>query len=218
MSIKVIAKIWDSFPNGGTELLALLALADWSDDEGRCFPSINAIAKKTRLSRSQAQRVVHALIDQNFVKVIGNPSGGAPGSSRKYQILINQLTGSVNATRRNDAQEGPHGCAETGSTHATLTVIEPSLTTNAQFAEFWANYPRKKNKGDAEKAFKALKVSDALMETMLSAIETAKLSSDWLKCQGQYIPYPASWLRNKGWEDEPQGAHALADEQFAGAI
>ena len=40
MSIQIINKVWEGFPGSGAELLALLALADWSDDEGRCFPSM----------------------------------------------------------------------------------------------------------------------------------------------------------------------------------
>ena len=38
----------------------------------------------------------------------------------------------------------------------------------------------------------------------MKALETAKKSSDWTKDNGQYIPYPATWLRAKGWEDETE--------------
>ncbi|HBR31932.1 MAG TPA: hypothetical protein DD733_07600 [Clostridiales bacterium] len=37
---------------------------------------------------------------------------------------------------------------------------------------------------------------------MLNAIEAAKKSEQWQKDGGQFIPYPGSWLRDKGWEDE----------------
>lgn len=143
--------VWEFFPEGGSELLALLALADWADDEGRCFPSIAAIAKKTRLSKSQTQRVVHGLIEAGFVAVEGNESGGAPGATRRYRILIGRLTGSAHATGsandtptdrtsatgsadatgRTDAVDGSHPCGETGRTHATQTVIEPSVPTKS---------------------------------------------------------------------------------------
>ena len=224
MSIRIMSKVWDFYPGGGTDLLALLALADWSDDEGRCYPSMSAISKKIRLSRSQAQRIVHSLIDADFVRVIGNEFGGAPGASRQYQIILERLTGStgatgsVHATGRTDAQDGSHGCAETGSTGATQTTIEPSLTTSKQFAQFWNAYPRKKNRGDAEKAFKALKVDDALLSKMLSALAIQKPSSDWLKDGGKFIPYPASWLRGKRWEDEVSSFAGVSADEFAGAI
>lgn len=134
MSIKILSVVWQGFPLGGSELLAMLALADWSDDTGRCWPSMASIAKKTRLSRSQAQRVVHRLINDRFVAVTGNAAGGAPGSTRQYQINVSMLTGhmdatgSTHATGRTYAQEGSHSCAETGRTDATQTIIEPSIT------------------------------------------------------------------------------------------
>lgn len=142
MSVRVMALVWEFFPRGGSDLLAMLALADWSDDDGRCYPSIAAIARKTRLSRSQAQRVVHGLIDAGDLTVTDNASGGAPGSTRRYRIDLDRLTGSAGATPtgrisatgsagatgRMDARDGSHGRAETGRTHATQTIIEPSIT------------------------------------------------------------------------------------------
>ena len=36
----------------------------------------------------------------------------------------------------------------------------------------------------------------------LKAISAAKTSQDWQKDEGQYIPYPGTWLNARGWEDE----------------
>ncbi len=146
MAVRVISLVWEGYPEGGSELLTLLALANWSDDEGRCWPSIASIAKKTRLSRSQAQRTMHALIDRGYVAVTGNETGGAPGTTRQYRINLSSLTGRVGATPTGSvgatgstgatgsahAQDGPHGCGETGSTHATQTVSEPSTTAKGK--------------------------------------------------------------------------------------
>lgn len=150
MSIAVMARVWRDFPgSGGSELLAMLALADWSDDEGRCWPSMTSIAEKTRLSRSQAQRVIHALIDRGYLSVIGNAEGGKPSASRRYQINLHTLTGrmdatptgrtdatgSTHATGSTDAAEGSHGCGERGRTGATQTINrtikEPSAASRA---------------------------------------------------------------------------------------
>lgn len=137
MSIRVMTLVWDGYPGNGSGLLALLALADWADDCGNCWPSIASISKRVRLSRSQAQRVVHSLIEEGIVVLTGNIMGGAPGATRQYRINLEALrgstdaTGSANATGRTDALDGSHGCGETGSTHATQTVnrtvIEPSV-------------------------------------------------------------------------------------------
>jgi hypothetical protein len=133
MSIRVMTQVWDDFPGGGSELLTMLALADWSDDAGKCYPAISSIAKKIRLKERQAQRVVHQLIANGFVKVIGNEFGGAPGASRQYRLNLSCLTGVTHDTpvSQTGVMEDADGCHPrrlTGVTHDTLTVIEPSIT------------------------------------------------------------------------------------------
>lgn len=134
MSVRVLSKVWDGYPGGGTELLALLALADWSDDEGRCFPSIKSIAKKVRLKERQVQRTVNKLISNGFVIILSNKFGGAPGSSRRYQIVFSSLTGVADDTPKSKTcvmqdADGCHISTYTSVVDDTLTVIEPSLTT-----------------------------------------------------------------------------------------
>lgn len=81
------------------------------------------------------------------------------------------------------------------------TPLPPEGETRALFAAFWDAYPKKKGKGYAETAFaKAIKKTD--INTMLAAIHEQKQSSDWQKDGGQYIPYPATWLNGRSWEDE----------------
>lgn len=38
---------------------------------------------------------------------------------------------------------------------------------------------------------------------MAAALERDKRSRDWQRDDGAYIPYPASWLNGRRWEDEP---------------
>lgn len=128
-----MAAAWDGFPGGGSALLVLLALADWSDDDGRCWPSISNVADKSRLSRSQTQRVVHQLVADGHLVIEGNATGGPPGATRRYRIVVDTLTGrtratgSADATGRTHAQDGSHPCAKTGSAHATQTISEPPV-------------------------------------------------------------------------------------------
>lgn len=71
-----------------------------------------------------------------------------------------------------------------------------------RFNEFWLKYPKKKSKGNAEKVWNKIKPSEELHNKILSKIEEAKNSWDWKKKNGQFIPYPATWLNAKGWEDD----------------
>lgn len=150
MSIKVMTLVWDKFPASGSELVTMLALADWCDDNGSSlYPSIKAIAEKIRASESQARRIVRGFEKSGFLDVVGNQSGGAPGTTRQYRVNVNYLrslpdifrqqtactdaTPSASATPSTHARDGLHGCArrvapmrETGGTHASQTVNEPS--------------------------------------------------------------------------------------------
>jgi hypothetical protein len=79
-------------------------------------------------------------------------------------------------------------------------VDERSAKTDG-FSEFWLAYPKKKNKGDAEKAWAALRPSPELLSRILTAVAAHCDSHDWRKDSGKWIPYPASWLRGQRWED-----------------
>lgn len=187
--------VWESYPSGGSDLLALLALADWSDDNGKCYPSMAAIAKKTRLSRSQSQRVVHQLIEGGFVAVVGNETGGAPGSTRQYRINLYMLTGrmdatgSAHATGRTHAQEGSHGCGETGRTHATQTVIEPSITvSNSNSVELLVgnDADAKKSKGQGKNQILACPHQE-IVDAYHEALPASPRIRDWTKARAAHL-------------------------------
>lgn len=70
------------------------------------------------------------------------------------------------------------------------------------FMRFWEVYPKKRSKGSAEKAWKSINPGNELIEIILDSVKRAKTSKDWLKEGGKFVPYPATWLRANGWEDE----------------
>lgn len=74
------------------------------------------------------------------------------------------------------------------------------------FDRFWGAYPRKVSKADARKAFAKLNPDTALVEDMLRALDWQKRLPEWTKDGGQFIPYPATWLNARRWEDEPEGS------------
>jgi len=77
-----------------------------------------------------------------------------------------------------------------------------TLSLDSGFELYWSAYPRKRHKGAAWKAWKALKPGEALVTEILQALEVARSSDDWRRNGGRFIPYPASWLNARGWEDE----------------
>ena len=81
-----------------------------------------------------------------------------------------------------------------------ITPIPPE--GGERFEVFWKAYPKRIKRLDAEKAWQKLKVDDALLATILAALEVQKRSPQWNKADKQYIPYPATWLNGHCWEDE----------------
>jgi hypothetical protein len=70
------------------------------------------------------------------------------------------------------------------------------------FEAFWAAYPRKVSKADARRAWQRLAPAVALQATMLAALATQRVCADWLRENGRFIPYPATWLNGQRWLDE----------------
>jgi hypothetical protein len=70
------------------------------------------------------------------------------------------------------------------------------------FNAFWKTYPRKVAKEPARKAWLKIKPEAELVCRILGAVEAQSKTVDWIKESGKFIPYPASWLNAKRWEDE----------------
>ena len=67
MSIKLMSAVWQHAPVKGGQLLVLLALADHADDNGLCWPGVPSLAKKSRLTERQVQRILRKLEKQALV-------------------------------------------------------------------------------------------------------------------------------------------------------
>lgn len=90
---------------------------------------------------------------------------------------------------------------ETEERRGETDVCSPSASESADdgFGAFWNAYPKKVSKAAAVKAWKKAKAD---LQTVLNAIERAKVSADWLNDGGRFIPHPATWLNGRRWEDE----------------
>jgi uncharacterized protein YdaU (DUF1376 family) len=130
----------------------------------------------------------------------------------KYRSSTSQKSaaGKASAAARALIKQQALNASSTGvkqTLNGKSTNQEPRTKTNNQkntssFSQFWAAYPLKVAKVAAEKAWTKLKVDDALLATILAAIEAQKLGHDWLNEDGAYIPHPASWLNAGRWLDE----------------
>ena len=120
----------------------------------------------------------------------------------------------------NDGQMTTNDCQMTDPLKVRLGKVNlGEVNTIAHFETFWKAYPKKKSKGRAKKAFFKINPDEQLLAIMVANIEQAKKSKEWLKDEGQFIPYPEKWLNAQGWEDEftPAKGLRLEDRLFAQA-
>ena len=136
--------------------------------------------------------------------------------------LVTGIEQTMNIPENKPLSCAAQGCANAAGAGCAVAAAEPEVSEYraresgqggkhaapsakalaASFERFWSAYPKKRNKGDALKAWRALKPSEELVTAILAAVERAKTSVQWRKDEGQFIPYPASWLRARGFEDE----------------
>ena len=80
--------------------------------------------------------------------------------------------------------------------------VTPPISPPYGFLEFWEAYPRKQAKVDAVKAWKKLSPSPDLVTRIIASVQHACDSPAWRKDGGQFIPYPATYINGRRWEDE----------------
>ena len=140
MSIKVMTYIWDNSKASGSELLLLLAIADHSADDGYCWPTIETLAKKIRMSRWSVMRSVSSLVEKGelyvvksnknnrYVVVMGRESEEIEQvlKQRKETSIGNNLSRSKLQRSTDATQIRSKGATQIRSTDATLIINESS--------------------------------------------------------------------------------------------
>jgi hypothetical protein len=120
-----------------------------------------------------------------------------------------------NLHKRSDKSKFPEPPGDSGKvpeipSELNLTQLkrtEPKRTALSRvgddlFEAFWLAYPKKKSRSDAERAWRNLAPSPELSQRILDAVAAQRNSPDWLKSDGQFIPYPATWVNGRRWEDQ----------------
>jgi len=88
MSIKMMSAVWSDSPQEGGTLLVLLALADFADDDGKCWPNNETLAAKARLSKRQVNRVLAILNEAGEIVL---PPGDTRHVGRENPIVISPI-------------------------------------------------------------------------------------------------------------------------------
>jgi Helix-turn-helix domain len=235
MSIRVMSMVWENGPEKASERMLLLALADNANDAGgRCFPSVETLARKCCLSERQVQRVLRSLEEGGWILV---EFGNGRHVTNQYQIVVEKVayTPPVSpVTPWGDEPETVTSATETvtsatekGDTHVTRTTREPSLqpplatmaafaldreTVDQKFDRWWKVVPKQVARGRARKTFSTA-VKKVPVETLIDVTERG---IGWnMERPIQFRPNPSTWLNDEHWLDDETTQRVVPEHDWA---
>lgn len=87
MSIKLMNRVWNDTSIKSTKKLLLLALADFSNDDGVCYPSQDTLVKKCGLNKATVNKYISEMQEENLlIQAKRNRKNGGRLSS-KYLLF-----------------------------------------------------------------------------------------------------------------------------------
>lgn len=164
--------------------------------------NLKAGDKKILGIRKEWERIASPILKKSYYEMYKDShslspfEGACKGLESSKEAPPKQLTGTGTGT----GTEIKNSCASVDA--RTRPRAQQNHHIGEGFCRFWAAYPKKKSKGDAEKAWGKIKPDEQLTARIIAAVEQAKTQTEWRKEGGQFIPYPATWLNAKRWEDE----------------
>ena len=225
--IKIHRKIQDSFIYKDSKALHLwihlILEANHKDREfifnnkkqickrGQLIAGRQSLALETRISSSRVYRILKMLESEHLIEQqktnkftiitlleyrkyqgdIGNVE------HQTEQQLNNQRTTTEQPVNTNNNVNTLKNVNNVNTT--TAKADKPKSKIEQDFDTFWSVYPKKKSRHDAFRAWQKAKPSIIIV---LTALNWQKASVDWLKDNGQYIPYPATYINRGGYLDE----------------
>ena len=69
MSIEWMTHVWNNSKQSGSQLLMLLAIADYANETGKAWPSIETLAQRTRQTHRNALRIIDKIEKSGELKV-----------------------------------------------------------------------------------------------------------------------------------------------------
>jgi DNA-binding transcriptional MocR family regulator len=118
-----MAAVWDHSRAQGVARLVLLALADHADHEGYCWPSVETVAQKCRVSERTVQR---AIAEAEASGEIQRRVMQGRGYTNLYRVMSGVVDSVDELSTRGDTQSPP------GVTHSRQKVTETAKKGDTQ--------------------------------------------------------------------------------------
>lgn len=196
----------------GNIRLTAIAIADRANvhttgELPSCWPSIQTLADAIGASASSVAEALRTLETLNIIsRTRRNVEGRKTSTLYHWHPWLCEGWDESRMQVREDEERG-YPKEPQASRKATLPEGEHASPGNPPekpdgFSEWWAAYPRKIGKRQAERAYKAALKSGATPEELLEALEAHKQNWRLANTETRYIKHPATWLNAGSWMDE----------------
>ena len=168
MSVRTMARVWELSRNRGNDLLMLLAIADFADDDGNAYPSVPTLAEKCRMKARNANLILAALRKTGELEVRQNEG---PHGTNRYCIVLpaEPLQESTEVQKRTGMQILTRTPVETYPKPLQKSTDEPSVNHQEPLLAHNAKKPRRAAMGfDAKSHLLSLSVPDQVASDWLS--------------------------------------------------
>lgn len=197
----------------------LMAMCNYSDEFGVCYPSAETIAKITEQSVKTVRRAIDDLIEGNFIKITGRRRRkDGTLSVYEYQILTSGHFVQSPEQPVDILSSSPVDILSTRNLSVSETVSNKKNTKKDfadEFEIFWNEFPRQR-RGNKHKAWIAWKAATqrASPGEILEGLRRYAVSQEVLN---GYAKGAAAWLNDDRWANdynqhgEQNGKSARAD-------
>jgi hypothetical protein len=132
---------------------------------------------------------------------IAADSGESPGNAGDFGFARAGLR--AGASQSEPIQSKPTQSEPTQSPLPPAAKRRKRLTGNEGFDEFWSSYPRGEEKEAALSLWKKINASD--VGDVMAGLARWKVSHQWTKDDGEYVPYAKKFLKDRRWLIVPKG-------------
>lgn len=226
---KILKWEWYDSPSTKDVFLHLLLIANiepvkWHGitiERGQVVTSLSSIAEQTGLGVKQVRTAIERLERAQSVArsahskytvftVIGYDEyqEGAQSTANK-----GQAEGKQKANKGQQYKNNKNIRNKELENNTPPTPSKGGGEENELFLKFWNLYPKKTAKQDALKAWNKINPDSELVNVILSSLEVQKKSPQWTKDNKQFVPYPATWLNGRRWEDDVSENNQIQQKQ-----
>lgn len=202
MSVRYITAVWDDCyftSSDKAKLLVALAIADSArSEDGKAWPSIDYLARKSRTSQRGVQEACREMEKDGKLRV---QIGAGPHGTNVYLLLFTPAAIAPPATIspcNEAAEETPEDCTQTVRNRQEPSG-EKELSAIREAEEIYQAYPRLVGKKDAIKAIRTA-LKKTTFQSLLEKTRTYAASRNGQEMK--YTPHPATWFRQERYNDQ----------------